>query len=801
MASSNPPQAGQWFYIQSPLSDSYGNTYVVNIEAANASPGAQIILWPLQPNSYNALWKYENGNIVSPLTAPGIPFLVLDSSVSSTNSVALNSRTGSSSQQWTFNDDGTITNQSNGFVLDIAGGAAQSWASLVTNSAAQGSSASQQWSIVHPQVFVPTWSYIQSGLTEDQSNPLVATVQEGTSDVVLSSVQAASANQLWQITPDGRILSATAGNPVMTLGSPLSGGENGNYIITAPSPAQTNNTLQWIFNDQNMFINASNGLALNVQGSSPNQNTPLITYAVQSGPPTPNEVWSMSPASTMTDIMALPPTPVPAFPGDQETAYTTICQQLVPPLLPVPDLRSQYTNNAVNLSPYLSQILNMPCPPPPSGVQQADWNADWNTVVSQLTEEITAAMNIQALFSNYFGFHTAMFADKGVTLAKLITDAGMDQGSNKKNVSGIVLSVFEGVFYTALEAVPGGKAATKVCAVLGNVMSEGINVGMSVANKGGGSISPDPFQVAVSDLEGQLSGNFQALLTAMSNMEETILTDWGKMQATYRAIFSTGPDSLAWPSNLTASLVTNAMPGYTISIMQMLLPTKYQIFQYQANDDSDISNPPANPPANAQWVQPIGNNTWNKYWIATPGNWTEYPSNEALEDVWNAGVTKSDFFQGLAKWGFARCYPSIQGSSIGVGYNGLVITITSQTPNPLTVNASPNNNQGITVNYPSSQTLQPYGSVTFIGYYTNALAIDITITDPNLAGADSVASFTAHQHNCGVEAKDTWVDPPSTSMGYQLTNPICNPGSLANSFPGTVQIGICQAPINDQSSS
>src|ERR1700677_156467 len=110
MASINPPQAGQWFYIQSPLSDSYGNTYVANIEAANASPGAQIILWPLQPNSYNALWKYENGNIVSPLTAPGIPFLVLDSSVSSTNSVALNSRTGSSSQQWTFNDDGTITN-------------------------------------------------------------------------------------------------------------------------------------------------------------------------------------------------------------------------------------------------------------------------------------------------------------------------------------------------------------------------------------------------------------------------------------------------------------------------------------------------------------------------------------------------------------------------------------------------------------------------------------------------------------------------------------------------------------------
>ena len=791
MANSSIPQG--WFYIHTNLLDSVGRICVANVEAANASPGTQIILWPFQPNAYNTLWQF-NGNPDNTAygtitTALGKQTLVLDASYVAPNTwVVLNSPNGNSSQQWTFDPDtGTFSNQ-NGLVLDIAGGSAQSGAWLSIDVSAQTSS--QQWSIVYPQSFVPTWSYIQSGLTTDPSNPLVATIQAGTSNVVLSSLQTGSASQLWQITPDGRILSATEDNPVMTLGSPLGGGENGNYIITAPSPLNTDSTLQWIFNDQNMFINASSGLALNVQGSSANQNTPLITYAVQSGPPN-DEVWAINPASTMTGIMALPPLPLPAFPGDQETAYTTICQQLVPPLLPVPDLRSQYTNNAVNLSPYLSQILNMPHPP--SGIQQADWN----TVVAQLTEEITAAMNIQALFSNYFGFHTAMFADKGVTLAKLITDAGMDQGGNTMNVGGIVLSVFEGVLYTGLEAVPGVGAAAKVCAVLGNVMVAGINIGMSTANRGGGSISPDPFQVAVSDLEGQLSGNFEALLTAMSNMEETILTDWGKMQATYSAIFSTGPDSLAWPSNLTASLVTNAMPGYTISVMQMLLPAKYQIFQYQANDDD---SPLTDQYSSAQWVQSIGNNTWNKYWIATPGNWNEYPSDEAMQDVWNASASQSDFFQGLAGWGFARCYPSKQGPSPGVDCNGLVITITNQTPNPLTVNASPNSGQGVTVNGPSSQTLQPYGSVSFIGYYTTGLAIDIAITDPNLAASSPVATFTAHQHECVAAAGDVWVDSTSKSMGYQLTTPICNSGSLANSFPGTVQIGICLAPINTQGS-
>jgi hypothetical protein len=96
--------------------------------------------------------------------------------------------------------------------------------------------------------------------------------------------------------------------------------------------------------------------------------------------------------------------------------------------------------------------------------------------------------------------------------------------------------------------------------------------------------------------------------------------------------------------------------------------------------------------------------------------------------------------------------------------------------------------------------LQPYGSVSFIGYYASGLAIDITITDPNLAGADSVASFTAHQDHCVMAAGNVWVDPPSTSTGYQLTTPICNSGSFANSCPGTVQIGICLAPINTQGS-
>jgi hypothetical protein len=141
MANSNPPQAGQWFYIQSNLTDSAGNTYVANVKAANASPGAQIILWPLlQPNSYNVLWKYENGYIIGALNSGFEPGLVLD--VDSGNNVILNDPGQTFPQEWIFSDDGTFTN-SNGLVLDVVGGSAQSGASLIIDVSAQKSS--QQW--------------------------------------------------------------------------------------------------------------------------------------------------------------------------------------------------------------------------------------------------------------------------------------------------------------------------------------------------------------------------------------------------------------------------------------------------------------------------------------------------------------------------------------------------------------------------------------------------------------------------------------------------------------------------------
>jgi hypothetical protein len=484
---SNPPQTGQWFYIQSPLSDSIGNTYVANVSGGSDAPGTSVILWPLQPNSPNVLWQYSDGYIFSALfpLLVGSFGVVLDlgdefnwNGVTG-NYVVLNKHNGASSQKWTFNDDGTISNQNNGLVLDIAGGVAQAGAWMVVYPAVEGPPAWQQWSAALPPVFVPKWSFIQSPLTDDQNNVYVATIEAVTNTVVASPVQANSPNQLWQITMDGRILSAAEGNPVVTLGSQYNWGPNGNYIVAAPSPTETNNTLQWIFNDQNTFINASDGLALNVYGGVANPYTPLITYTAESGPPA-NEFWSLTPASPLTVIIAMPPATFPPFTGDEATAYEAINLKLG-----VSDLRSQYPILDQPLPEFLSVILTMKRP---DNVTRPDWKH----VVDQLTKEITAADAIRLIFEKYSGFHSDLFENNNNLLDGIGTEVGLQQGDDTK-VGGIILSVFEGVLYTVIEALPGAGP------VLGNIMEAGINIGMA---NNGGSISPNPFSVEYSKLCG-----------------------------------------------------------------------------------------------------------------------------------------------------------------------------------------------------------------------------------------------------------------------------------------------------------
>jgi hypothetical protein len=446
--------------------------------------------------------------------------------------------------------------------------------------------------------------------------------------------------------------------------------------------------------------------------------------------------------------------PFPTFTGDQLTAYDYINAQLG-----VSDLRSEYPNLAAPLDSYQSTIDSMQ---PASGVSTADWQA----VVAQLNAELTDAVAVRNLFAQYQDYHTALFADNGARLNQLGTDADMEQGTD---TSGVATAIIEGTIYTALSAIP------VVGSVLGNIVQTGMNAALAVKQ-----ISPDPFEVAYSELWNELSTNFEALLTMIGQQEQTILSDWGKMQAVAQLITASGPNSLAWPASLTGDLISSSVPGYDISVMQVLLPAKYKIYLYSFQTDGDALD---GIPSYAQWVQSIGSGLWCKYFIADAGNPSAYPSQQALQnDVWDNGGVQADFYQAQNGWnGFTT-------TDLVLNCDWAVTTITNQTGNNLTVTLISHDETYIPGD--SSRSLPASGSLSFAAEYGSGLYVQVQIFDPNYSTENSVASFDVHQHQCMLAAHDIWVDTINFIDGYGFSTAVCTNGSYADGLPGTVSITV-----------
>jgi hypothetical protein len=795
--SQNPISWTESYFIWSALNGDSGATcYGLNVADASGTVGAQIILYPWQGGQANELWSCESDQFVTNLSSnlvlgiggavPGLP--------EGCNYIVLVEKGTDGSEYWNVDPvTGMINNAKYpDLYLNVMGGQLQAGANLITYDAQPGAK-NEMFAVL------PAWAagiqpstsfqYFMNGLSQQQDglNPFALTVQEGDIPlgVGLAALGSEPANQMWQLTTDGRMLSLYGSGNVLAVGAQV----NGVWRVQVDlQQIPTTNGQRWSFGTSQspqVLDNWQLSQSLYVPGGSPYDSpTPVL----QSPPsnPDPGFIWYPMPANPLDSIITLAPQAFPLFTDGQLAAYQAANEVLGYGQGNTPDFRGQYLNvgpSTVNssLNSNMTTLWHNGTPP---NVLDSDWQA----VLGVLNYEVTMVIAVQTIFANYNLWHMAQFADNGNILSGLALDAEME---NTQQVNAVGVAIAQGALYTALEAIP------VVGGVLGNVINTAINAALA-----GGQASTSPFLSTVSTLYHDLSQQLMSISGQATLMETAILSDWGKLQAVYplTKLASNDPSSLSANALAATNLLGTTTMGYSISAMQMLLPAKYQIYEYVENNQ----NPVGGIPLYAQYVSPEPENElYKKYWIADSTSWQSTPGETCMQtDIWDNGVLQKDFFNGLNGWGFARCYPAqLQlGSHPGVDCNGLVITITNQTPNVLTVNASPNNGQGVTVNGPSSQTMQPYGSVSFVGYYTSGLAIDITITDPDLAGADSVASFTAHQNHCVLAAGDVTVDPPNTSAGYQLTTPICNSGSFANSYPGTVQVGICLAPINAQGS-
>ncbi|KAK9235026.1 hypothetical protein V1525DRAFT_428116 [Lipomyces kononenkoae] len=752
-------------------------SYGLNVKDSVAEAGTQVIVYPWSGGRENELWTIDSeGHIISQLNDQLV--IGLDTS-DPPQTVLCQLSDGDQTQQWTI-VNGMLQNVSTQTVMTGSSGQPSTgWDVVLDVPSGSVTVDNQYWQFASyfsaPPAAVPQWTVIQSALSSGNKS-LVLDLQNGSTavgtQVVVSDQDPGATTQQWISTPDGRILNYRGNQLVLALGDSLGDGKN--YVNVQTQDVPANSSQLWTPQPGGYYQNVNTGFYLSVAGNQPTPGSYLVTSDLDQG--ISGQVFSSLPPNALGSVLAVGPLPFPAFEAnsDQFAAYVSINQQLVALGDFLGDIRSTYTNTDLtsNYNLWASQIQHdLTCP---STIALHDWNF----VSVQLQTELQAVTAVQTLFTNYSSYHTQAFAGQIALVNGLIADAGVT--NNGPDIGGVVLSVISGVLYTVLEAIPGVGTGVNAFAVLGNIIQAGINIG--VASEGAEKISADPFAVKVGDLWITLSAQFNNLLTATGAMETAILTDWGKLSQTFTLIKSSGPDSLAWSPDLTSQLVKASVPGFTISIMQMLMPSKYQIYSWIQSNDNEFSG--VSPLV--QRIESNGDGTYTHYWIASGSDWSDYPIDDAMNDCFAAGNSAYDFFHSATGWTFAQTFSNYQPDVSSY----LSVTVSNQTYNTLIVSLTmiEGQNRGN-----SNPTVYSYLSTTLLGYYYDGLSMQVEIYDPNISSSSCIASFVAHQHDSVFEGADCWVDTETQNSGYSLGTPICNSGSYQD-YSGAIQVTVFYNP-------
>jgi hypothetical protein len=790
-ADSAPPQQPlSWtesYFIWSALNGTSGFTcYGLNVEGANGTAGAQIVLYPWQGGQANELWSYESDQFVTNLNSNlvlgiGDPVQGLPGS----NYIVLVENTGDASQYWNVDPvTGMINNaQNTNLYLNVMGNQLNAGTNLITFTAQPGAT-NEMFAIL------PAWAtgiqrsssfqYFMNGLSQqpDGINPFVLTVQDGNNPlgVGLEALGSKPSNQMWQLTANGQMLSSYGSGNVLELGPQI---DEGWAVQVDHQQSPTTNNQHWsgMPQSQNLLDNWQVSQSIYVPGGSPYGNpTPVL----QSPPsnPDPGFLWYPMPSNPLDSIIIQPPQAFPFFTGGQLAAYQAANELLGFGQGDTPDFRGQYLNvgpSTTNpgLNANIATLQNNGAPPNVS-------DSDWKTVVGVLNNEVTMVLAVQLLFANYNLWHMAQFADDGVILGGLVTDAQMET-TQKLNPVGVTIA--QGALYTALSAIP------EVGGVLGNVINTAISAALAT-----GQASTTPFQSTVSTLYHDLSQQLMSISGQATLMETAILSDWGKLQAVYPLtnLSSNDPASLSASALAEQNLLANTTTGYKIAAMQMLLPTKYQIYVYAESDNSPIDGIPSY----AQYVaQDPSTGNFKKYWIADSTSWQATPSETCMStDIWGNNVSQEDFFGCAKGWGFAICF--VKGFVVSSD-SDIVITITNQTANLLTVQGSVEGGEGGgSMAGPWSGMLYPYASLTLAATpceHCDVLSVDFHIYDPKISTENTVGFFTATvAMPMGFSAITPTVSRQSSNNGYVFSTPLCNHGSeaAAHEFAGSVQVGV-----------
>ncbi|EFA80573.1 calcium up-regulated protein [Heterostelium album PN500] len=621
---------------------------------------------------------------------------------------------------------------------------------------------------------VPQWVFLKCKQTDVNGNPMVLNVQgkqavSGT-QCITWPYQSNAENEMFQLTMDGRIISQLGQNLVVGLGDQLDWGGFECVIDTY------NNSLSQFWNanlvdSQDItagfyLTNGNNQFGLGLDGGqiSPVQPANSTKVIVAPGNNNLSYVWQMVPSLPLNFVIMQPAVAFPAYDqgDDLQTSYQDMCSACG-----VPDLRQEYSNLSVSLISYQSIINQMQVP---GNVSNA---ADFYQVRNQLNKELTYCQSVINLFSNYEGFHNSLFIDKGFRLQSLCTLAGIEQQS-ELSLGICILNFFSGLVYTVLSAM---SSETPFLGILANLINTAVSIGVA-AESSENSISPDPFQLQISKLWETLSDNFVYLLGNVENMEATILQDWGMLQAVNKLILLPvdDPNSLNWQPTFDSQFISSSQNGYDISVLQMLLPSKYTIYTVLG-----FAGGAGGIPDSCYLQEELSDGSYNLYYIADRDDNSKFPSDDLMNKLWiDLSVSKDDFFKNNNGWSFAvATQPS---------YYDCVVSVTNSTQNPLSFTVDVGSGPGTIYN------TTPYNSTmcNVYGFWPANTDFVLNVTDDT--NNREVGYFVCKLRTKLDKGSYVEMDSYQLKKGYMLLGPNFNEGSWAGSYTASIQFTILLDP-------
>jgi hypothetical protein len=214
------------------------------------------------------------------------------------------------------------------------------------------------------------------------------------------------------LNPD--LVLSLAVDPTSTLQAPV---YDTKLVIAFKAPVPYAGQL-WTATAGGIIYSRQNGLVLTVNGTfDPKTGTPVPVFVAplaNPASPPPSQVWDFGTGKGLQAVLAQPPQPFP-YPEDDRSAYKYIDSRLG---LSNSTLRAEYLNLAAPLASYQTLLSRMP---PPEQYRTKPTIPEWEAIIGQLEQELTAAVAVQALFQQITDLHINLGLQQTMALQELAT--------------------------------------------------------------------------------------------------------------------------------------------------------------------------------------------------------------------------------------------------------------------------------------------------------------------------------------------------------------------------------------------